>query len=491
MTVAFDQIPYAWRRKGAYAEVKPRYDRKGLTDWPAKVIVIGQMLATGTGVALTKYPITRADQAPALFGAGSQLAQMVAAFKVANRFTEVWAIGVADAAGTAAVRTITLTGAPTASGTLSLWIQNRRIAVGVAATDTVTTIATAVAAAITADGTQSFTAAAVAGVVTLTAKHKGTCGSAIDIRLNRYPDETTPPGIAVAFAETTAGATDPSIAPVLAALTNDWFTDWVMPWTDAANMAALEAELIRRYGAMAKLDAHAYATITGSYATGTTWSSIRNSPWMSTFLFNRPLDAPWEIAASLAGVAAYHLTNDPARQLGSLVLPGIAAPDPVDRFTLDEQNLMLNKGLSTWDALDDGTVVINRVVTTYVKTTLGITDDAWLDIMVPKTASRIRYDWNAYVQLMYPRHKLVDDGSPTLDDPDNSGVVVTPRTMMATWVGRCARYAGAGWIEDVEYTKANSFFERNANDRDRLDGRQAFRIVGNLIVLAGSLEFAV
>ena len=491
MTIAFDQIPANWRRKGAYAEAKPRYDRKGLTAWPAKVIILGQLLATGSATALQAYPITRPDQAAGLFGAGSQLAQAITAFKKANRFTEVFALGVADAAGTASVRTLTFTGAPTSSGTLALWIQGRRIPVGVTPTDTVTTIATKTAAAINADTSLGLTATSAAGVVTTTAKHKGTCGSAIDIRLNHLADETTPAGIAMAIAETTPGATDPSLSPVIAALVNDWFTDWVVPWTDSANMALLDAEMTRRYNAMAKLDAHAYTALVGSYAAATTWSSTRNSPFISTLPFTRPLTAPWEIAASLAGVAAFQLTNDPARQLGSLVLPGVLAPASADRYTEDEQNLMLNKGLSTWDAMDDGSVVLNRVVTNYVKTTLAVTDDAWLDIMVPKTVSRIRYDWLAYVQLMYPRHKLADDESPLAADPEGSGVIVTPRTMMGTWVARCGRYARAGWIEDVEYTKANSFFERNADDRNRLDGRQAFRVIGNLMILASSLEFAV
>lgn len=491
MTVAFNEIPANWRRKGVYAEAKPRYDRKGLTAWPAKIIVIGQLLAAGSATPLQAYPITRPDQAVGLFGPGSQLAQSVMATKKANRVTELWAIGVSDADGTAAVKTITLTGAPNNSGTLALWVQGRRLTVGVTPSDTVTTVATKAAAAINADTSLGVTATSLAGVVTVTARHKGTCGSAIDIRLNYLDDEATPSGLAVAIAEATPGATDPSIAPVIAALANQWFTDWVMPWTDSANILLLEAELTRRYNAMAKLDAHAYTSVVGSYATATTWSSTRNSPFITTQPMTRPLNAPWEIAGSLAGLAAFHLTNDPSRQLGSLVLPGILAPAAADRYTEEEQNLMLAKGLSTWDALDDNTVVLNRVVTNYVKTTLGVDDDAWLDIMVPKTVSRIRYDWLSYVSLLYPRHKLADDGSPSAANPDNSGTIVTPRTMMGTWIGRCGSYARAGWIEDVDYSKANSFFERNADDRNRLDGRQAFRVIGNLMVLASSLEFAV
>lgn len=440
MTVAFNEIPYSWRLKGVYAEVKPRYDRKGLTDWPAKVIILGQLLAGGAGVALTSYPITRADQASGLFGAGSQVAQMVRALKKANTTTEVWAMGIADAGGgVATVSTLTLTGVPTASGTLAAYVQGVRIAVGVSVADTVSTIATALAAAINAETSIGVTASAAAGVVTVTAKHKGTLGNAIDLRIGYWVDDVMPAGVACVIAQSTAGATDPSIAAALAAITNDWYTDIVMPFTDSANMALLEADLARRYQAMGKLDAHAYTAISGTYASATTWSSTRNSPFVTTLPVKGAMSAPWEIAASLAGLAAFHLTNDPSRQLGSLVLPGILAPKSVDQYIDTEQNLMLGKGLSSWDAMSDGTVVLNRVVTNYTKTTLNVADDAWLDIMVPKTASRIRYDWNTYVSVLYPRHKLADDASPAVDNPDNSGVVVTPRTMEATWIGRWPR----------------------------------------------------
>lgn len=488
--IAFNEIPYSWRAKGVYGEVKPRYDRKGLTDWPAKVLILGQRLASGVGNSLTSYPITRPDQAIGIFGAGSQAAQMVDAFKGANRTTEVWAMGLDDAVGTAAVWALMLTGGPTSSGTLVVWIHGKRIAVGVSVGDTVTTIAAALATAINAETSLAVTATSAAGVVSLTAKHKGTCGNFIDIRVNYWADEITPAGITTAITQTTVGATDPSIALALAAIVNTWFTDIVIAWTDSANMSLLEADLVRRYQAMGKMDAHSYTAIQGTYGTVTTWSSTRNSPFVTTLPMKGAMHAPWQIAAALGGVASYHLTNDPSRQLGSLVLPGILAPRDADQYIDTEQNLMLNKGLSTWDALSDGTVVLNRVVTNYTKSTLNVADDAWLDIMVPKTNSRIRYDWNVFASLQYPRHKLADDGAPSVYNPDNSGIVVTPKTMLASWVARVKKYADAGWVEDIEYTKVNSFFERNAADKNRLDGRQAYRIIGNLIVLAGSMEFA-
>lgn len=490
MAVLFEQIPFNWLRKGNLAEIRPNYTNKGVLPWPTRVLIIGQML-TGIATAGTPVEISRGDQAAALFGAGSMLDMQVRAFKAANTTSEVWAVGLADAGGsTSNVRTITVAGTPSTAGTVPLWIAGRPVRVGYAASDTAATIATAIAAAVNADVSLPFTATAATATVTLTARNKGTFGNTLDVRVGYYSDDPLTPGVTFTIAQTTAGATDPSISSVLVTTANDWFTDIVVPWTDSATMSALETDLLRRYNALGGLDAHAYTCITGTYSAVTTWSATRNSPHVSTLAINGALEPPAVIASALAGLGAFHLGNDPSRQLGSLVLPGIKAPAKSALYTDTEQNQMLGRGLSTYDVLPDGTIVLNRVVTNYVRTSLGVADTAWLDIMVPKTMSRLRYDWNSFVSLAYPRAKLASDTSPALADPNPAAGVVTPRMMFGTYIARYRLWAQQGWVQDVEYAKANSTFEVNASDRNRLDAKLGVKLMGNLIVGAYALEFA-
>jgi len=192
------------------------------------------------------------------------------------------------------------------------------------------------------------------------------------------------------------------------------------------------------------------------------------------------------LAAALAGVAAFQLADDPARQLRGLALPGIAAPAPADRFDETEQDLLLRAGISTVTIDADGTVRLDRVVTTHGAA--GDTARPWLDIMVPKTLSRIRWDWASYVSQLYPRHKLADDGSPAAVA---TAAVVTPRRMHGSWAARCQLYEREGWIEGAAETVAQSRFERDASDRNRMNASQQVRVIGNLIVLAAALEFQV
>ena len=106
--------------------------------------------------------------------------------------------------------------------------------------------------------------------------------------------------------------------------------------------------------------------------------------------------------------------------------------------------------------------------------------------MTPQVMSRIRYDWRNYLSLTYPSNKLADDGSVAAEYDDT---VVTPARMRGSWAARCKLYERQGWIENSATTVAASVFVRDATDRNRMNARQQIRIIGNLMVLAGALEF--
>jgi phage tail sheath gpL-like len=485
--INFNEIPYDWRLPGTYVETRPNYATMGLVAFPTRVVAFVQKLAAGSAVAGQLYEITRPEDATVLFGAGSIGQQMVAAFKKVNKTTRFYAIALADnGAGVKATKTMTFTGS--GAGTIPIYIQNRRVRFAATAAMSVTQLATAAVAAINADADMPVVATSAAGVVTLTAKHAGECGNTIDVRMRKFADEILPGTIAVAIAAGVAGSGNPDVATLIAAIANEWFTDFIMPWDDAANLAALTAELAARFQAMGKKDGHAYVGHAGTYGQLGTKGALTNSPYLSPIGAKNALSAPWEWAAALAALAAFHLTNDPARQLRSLALTGIAGPDSVDCFTDTERELLLRQGISTWTRLTDGTIVIERVITAYKTTSLGAPDTAYLDIMVPKTLTRIRFDWATYVTLLYPRHKLANDDSPAAN---NNDAVVTPRRMHGSWATRCKLYERQAWIEDVNRTVSESRFERDESDKNRLNAQQQIRIIGNLMVLAAALEFQV
>ncbi len=493
----FNEIPLDWLEPATLIEIKANYQNIGVLPYPEKVVLIGHKLAAGTLAPGQIVQITRGEEGIAYFGQGSIGAEMVAAFRKANKTTPFYVTALADAAGaTKAAGKLTFTGTVPVATVLRFKIAGRQVRITVRATDTAAAMATALAAAINADLANVVTAAAALGVVTCTAKSGGEVGNDIVLKVD-VKAQALPPSLTVAIDPMAGGAGNPLVQAALDTIANTWFTKVLTPWSDPTNMAAMAQWVADRYVATAKLDVHAFVAKNGTFGQLTTFGNLTNSPFVTAMGLKNSPTSSWNYAAAACGLAAFHLTNDPARQLRSLVLPGVEAPDEIDQFEETEQNLLLANGISTFDHLSDGTTTISRMVTTYKTSSLGIPDRAWLDIMVPATMSRIRYDWSAYISLMYPRSKLAEDDSAAAfatsydDDGAVDTAVVTPGRMKGSWAARCKLYAKRVWIEDMQKTVKQSVFAISPDDRNRMNARQQVKIVGNLMVFASSLEFQV
>ncbi|MDD9910185.1 MAG: phage tail protein [Ahrensia sp.] len=493
----FDQIPYDWVEPGNFMEVRPNYRNAGIFPWPVKSLIIAQKLPSGTLPELTLQEIVNPDDAITFLGQGSIGAAQVKAFRSANRTTPLYVIALEDADGAVkATGGITFSGAISRAVVMRFLIGGKQVRVTFEAADDVDAMASKLADAINDDDELLVTAAAVAGSCNVTCRHGGEIGDEIDLRVDARA-QPVPDGLTIGIFDMSNGSGNPDVSRVYDEIANLWFTEETHPWVDPTNMAHSAVELRDRYTAMSKLDCHGFYFKRSTYGQLGAFGELTNEPFITAMGLNRSPTPSWEAAASVMGIAAFHLTNDPARQLRSLVVPGLVAPDPADRFTETEQDLLLRRGISTFDHLDDGTTVISRMVTTYKMSNLGTPDRAWMDIMVPRTMSRIRYDWNVYVSLLYPRAKLTDDEEGAAfvgnveDDEFPGNVVVTPRRMHGSWAARCRLYSDKVWIEDVERTVKESRFGRDPDNDNRMNANQQVKIVGNLMTLAAALEFQV
>jgi phage tail sheath gpL-like len=496
-TITFTEIPYNWQVPGAYTEVVEAPSQNALLNFPSNTVIIGQMLAGGTAAPANAYPIFSVPQAVKLFGVGSVLAGMCALFLANNPYTPFSAVGVSDATGAAkAAGGFGIIGTATSAGTLALYIGGYRVPVPVNVGDTGAVIAaSAIAAAAQVDSngvgngvpyiaTPVWTSGT--NTLTITALHGGTLGNQISLRVNAERGDVAPAGLLVTVTPMAGGATDPTISPSLTAISGTWWTDCVTAYTDTANMAYLTAWLTSRYGALAKQDCTAYASPSGTY--GTLLSQTVNSKFITILPFQNPLTPSWEAAAAFGGACAYSTFNDPALQMKTVPLVGVMAPAVADQFLPVERDNLLLDGSSTYTVDLDGTVLLERVVMTYTTDTNGVTDMNWHDLAVPKVATRVRYDWDGYIEQQYPRAKLADNG--TLAAIYNANVV-TPDELKASFATRSAVWEKNGWIEDSATTAAAAVFVRDQNDPNRVDARMPIEVIGSLIVLAGQLQVSV
>jgi phage tail sheath gpL-like len=486
MAITFNEIPANLRVPGVRVEVDPSGAVRGLAGYPVKVLVLGQKLSTGSATAAVPVQVFDAAQAVGLFGQHSQLTRMFEALKRADPWTPTYAIPLADlTGGVQATGTITIGGTPTQAGTLSLMIGGRRIRVAVAAAEAVATTATAIAAAITAAETMPVTATAALGVVTLTARHKGENGNTIDVRANYWAGEATPPGMTVAIAAMSGGTGNPDIAGAIAAMSAEWWTDVITPWTDSANMTALETELSTRWQAMTDLPCHAWTALSATLANAITWANSRNSQFVSTLAFKASPTPAEEWAAAYGILCARDLGADPARPMTDVALPGILAPAIADRFTATERNSALFDGLATWVADAAGTVTLERVTTNYQLNASGAADPAWLDVTTPKTAARIRYELKIYVARNHSRHKIADDGTRFAAGQN----VSTPSSIKGTVAACYMALEQAGLLENVTTALEGTLVERDAAEPTRVNILTPPDLVNPLYIIAIKLQF--
>src|SRR5215475_1328070 len=147
MPISFASIPANIKIPLYWVELDP--SKAGLPSINLRALMTGVMTTDGNATADVAIPIGSQAQADQAFGPGSEMSRMFQAFYANNWANEVWGLPVAEpTAGTAATGTITVTTAPTAPGTIHLYIAGSHIPINVMTTDTVTQIATAIADAI-------------------------------------------------------------------------------------------------------------------------------------------------------------------------------------------------------------------------------------------------------------------------------------------------------------------------------------------------------
>lgn len=469
MAISFTQIPITLRTPGMFVEVDRSQMGARASIYPTRVVIIGQMTAAGTATPLTPQIVLSPSQAPGRYGRRSQLAHMISAFMASDNTLEVWAVGVQDAgAGVAAVGEVLIGGAATGPGVLPLWAGGTRYRTAVTTGMTAAQIATALAATISADLDAPVTAAVdgeTAAQVNITAVNEGAEGNSIDLRTTYYDDDVLPPGVTMTITPMAGGAANPDITPALAALGDAWFTDIVVPWNDAANLTALHTDLDDRFGAMRMQDCHGWRALDDEDDDLVAHGDARNSPYISAPGWYRSPTLPWRVAASYAASCIRALTNDPARPVQTLPVPGVLPPAIPDRFKRPVRDVLLHHGISTLVADAGGSVSVERIITGLREDAFGAPDTSFLNVEQVKAVSYLRFDLRTYFQRKYPRHKLAKDGTRF----GAGQPVMTPKLGRAEIISRFEVWEELGLVQDFDRFKAELQVELNAQDEDRMD----------------------
>ena len=402
----------------------------------------------------------------------------------------IQAIPLDDATGsTAAENTITISGVPAVNGTLHLHIAGVYLAVGVLSTDTATDIADSIVAKIDELKVLPVTATNSAGVVTLVAKNKGTVGNDMAIKLNWYGSENnhfTPEGVVVVIENTVVGATDPLVEDAVAVMPDSIINHIICPYNDVVNLLALTDELDRRWLPTVQLEGHAFTSLKGTTSELVTEGTKQNNEHLTYLDAGQDNPTPaYLMLAGTVGRCAPSLEADPARPLQTLDIKGVITDKKLNHRNFLEATMLLNSGIATMKVAKDGTLLVERLITTYQTSNTGAPDVSYLDANTPYTTSYLRQTLLNRIRIKFPRHKLANNGTRI----PAGQATVTPSIIAGEIIALASAWGELGLVEDLQAFADELLVERNLIDRNRIDAVLPTNLVNQFRIFAASIKF--
>lgn len=329
-----------------------------------KVLLIGDVSTAKASDTPVNKPteIGTETEAYDFAGAGSVLMQMYKAAKKAWKYAQITMLRHGAVTGSAATWESTLSGTATAAGIVSVVINGQKISVGVAKTDTAAAVATALAAEVNNTPDAPVTAEAATAKVTLTAKCKGAYVSAAAGGLN-VSVTSEAAGITAGAVSATAGVGTVDLTTALAAAFPERFHIIVSPVNDSTNLGYLKTHLEAAAAPLEQRGQRAIcAMVSASASDAKSAATAQNYERLHIAAVKTKIDATvWEIAAGLGAIFASN--SKPNVPMNGVAIPGLATPAVEDKWSGEEQDLLLYGGVIPL-VEEDSQLCIVRAVTT-------------------------------------------------------------------------------------------------------------------------------
>jgi phage tail sheath gpL-like len=470
MAIGFSNIPADIRVPLFYAEMDNSAANSASS--AMRRLIVAQVNDNATSESIGQLVlVTSLALAKDIGGQGSMLAAMYETWRKTDPVGEIWCLPLQNDTGTVATSTITITGAATESGLLNLYVGGVRVQSVVASAATPTIAAAALAVKINATPDLPVTAAAVAGVVTLTCKWAGDSANDISIGLNRLGKsngEMTPAGLTVVVTQMTGGVGTPDQVDAVAALGDEPFEFLCMPWSDTTSLNIWKDAMddsTGRWSWAKQLFGHVYSAKRGTIGTLVAAGQARNDQHVTIQGVEPGVPQPvWVQAAALAARTAVFISADASRPTQSGSLPGLDPAPASDRFTLTERQSLLTYGIAT-AYYEGGYVRIQRSITTYQKNAYGQADNSYLDSETMHQSAYIIRRMQSVITSKYGRHKLASDGTRF----GAGQPIVTPNTIRGELIAQYAKLELEGHVENAELFAEHLVVERDTQDPSRVN----------------------
>lgn len=487
--ISFNQIPLNILTPGVYAEFDTSRAVQGVAFIPHDVLLVGLMIS-GSATAGQPYRIASEQEANALFGAHSQIAQMVSAYKRHDRLSALYAIGVANPSGTNATGSIVFAGTATEGGEIPIYIDGRRIPVACPKDTTAAALETAALAALAefdVDLPVSYAANSGTGV-DFTAWQDGPEGNQICMGVALREGERVPAGITVTVTQMSSGATSASYSGVITSIGEDQYATVAVAAQDATALGLFVTEYESRWGAMRAIEGQVFACKKDSVANLLTLSSSYNSHVLTIVgaELSALSPAPWEIAAQCAAISAVQAQTAPQIAMVGRVLPGSYAAHRGARFTRADRQSLLVAGIATVKAAPDGRLITDLLVTTYTANSQGAPDRSLAPVYRVRLLAAYRYSVVARFLAKFTDFSLGAAGDEVSGQP-----ILTTSVARSELLSHYLDCAELGWVQKSAFKQFSEelLVQIDDNNPDRLNAVLPPNFINAFLVGAFKISF--
>lgn len=485
--MTFEQIPENLLVPGQYQEIDNSL--AGTTSDVKKVLIIATMATTGTAEEGKAVQVLTASKARSLFGNGSPAAIMSEKFLEKNTTEELWVLPVAEPAGTAWTKTMTVTAENASEGAVVLSVNGEKVETAVAENAEAKTVAAAIVAAM--NGTSNLPVEAVLddeddGGTTLkiSANVKGVNGN-----LNTVSVMSASFGIKVTDGTETKGTGIPNLKTLLKELGAVRYNYIISEFADSDSVSAIAAELKDRYSAVRQIGGRCFVALSGDMGDVSTEGTMLaeaekvNSPHIILVPRGNSVQLPCVWATVWCAMICRRLADDPSANTTDIELEGLAA----DEFSFSERQKLLEAGIATFRLDTMGTVLVERVVTSYTENSDGERDTSYLDMQVVETVDAIRTYINSEARKRFKTWKLAS----TEENFGSGAKVMTP----GVWRSFLAELYQNVFIKEKQWCQdANSYIASisvsvKAGSKTRLEYIHRPVLIGQFYIGAGLNQF--
>lgn len=489
MAISFTEIPASLLVPGQYQEIDSSL--AGSVSDVKKALMIGTMSASGTATAGKAVQVRSADKAKKLFGNGSPASIMAEEFLAHNTTEELYVLPIAEpSAGTKWNKSFTVSASSAQAGSVAISINGEEINAAVSDSATASAVAFAITAAINGEENCPVEAEVMENSengkisVKLTAVVKGITGN-----YNTVSITSAASGVTITAEDAVLGTLSPEIEQPLTDLGAARYHYLASEFSDTKNLKALANELNDRYTALRQIDGRCFVALSGELGDSDTEDTMLyaaqsvNNPHIILVPRGNSVQHPAIWSAAWCAVLSRRLADDPAANTTDTEIDDLVA----DEFSFDDRQTMLENGISTYRLDTTGTLLIERVVTSYTENSDGARDTSYLDIQVVETVSAIRTKINQEARKRFKTWKLAK----TEENFGAGSKVMTPGVWKSFLAELYQSYfiQEVQWCQDFDSYKDSIVVEIKSGSKTRLEYRHRPVLIGQFYVGAGLNQF--